>query len=77
VRAVIWGRGKRGRGEHRRDSGPELGMCGDVGCAFLSLSLSLSLSVCVRLISWILCFLDFRIYPRFAMKRNIDADVAP
>jgi hypothetical protein len=56
VRAVIWE-----RGEHCRDSGPEFGMCGDVGCA------SLSLSVCVRLVSWILYFLDFMIYPHLAI----------
>lgn len=67
VRAVIWG-----GGEHRLVLNLEC-----VEIAFLSLPLSLSPCVCVSLVSWILCFLDFRIYPHFAMKRNIDTDIAP
>ena len=66
VRAVIWE-----RGEHCRDSGPEFGMCGDVGCA------SLSLCVCAAgLLDSV--FLGFYDLPALGyMKRNIDAGIAP
>ena len=76
VRAVIW---KTGRGEHCRDSGPEFGVRGGVGCASLSLSLCVCLCVCAcaaGLLDFV--FLGFYDLPALCyMKRNIDTDIAP
>lgn len=58
VRAVIWGR--RGGGSTVET------LVLNLECVEM-LDVPLSLSLCVRLVSWILYFLDFMIYPHLAI----------